>query len=136
MGFRFQPVIAPQNVTVKFVMQNPVDFGFRQDQSEIIKTGSKGQSLLEIALGEEPHVEIEHTCGGVCACSTCHVWVTDGEEYMSEATDAEGDRVDQARDVSIHSRLSCQARIMEENVTITCEIPAWNRNLIKEAPHE
>jgi hypothetical protein len=44
--------------------------------------------------------------------------------------------VDQARDVRPYSRLSCQARIMEENVTITCEVPAWNRNLVKEAPHE
>ena len=55
---------------------------------------------------------------------------------MSEATDAELDRVDQARDVRINSRLSCQARIMSENVEVTCEIPSWNRNLVKEAPHD
>jgi 2Fe-2S ferredoxin len=136
MGFRFKAVTGENNVKVKFVMQDPASFGFPEDQRELVKTGRKGQSLLEIALGEEPHVEIEHTCGGVCACSTCHVWVTGGEAHMSEATDAEGDRVDQARDVTIHSRLSCQARIESENVEITCEIPAWNRNLIKEAPHD
>jgi ferredoxin, 2Fe-2S len=134
MSFRFAPVKGEQNVTVRYVLQDPAVYGFTE--TEVVKKGIKGQSLLEIALGEEPHVEIEHTCGGVCACSTCHVWVTDGDKYMNDPTDEEMDRVDQARDVRPYSRLSCQARIMEENVTITCEVPAWNRNLVKEAPHE
>ncbi len=136
MGFRFRPVAGDDNVTVRFVMQNPEDFGFDAETRVIVKKGRKGQSLLEIALGEEPHVEIEHTCGGVCACSTCHIWLTEGEEHMNEVTDAEQDRVDQARDVRLCSRLSCQARIESENVEITCEIPSWNRNLVKEAPHD
>ena len=135
MSFRFKPVAAARNVTVKFVAQDPESVGLHE--REVTKMGAKGQSLLEIALGDpEPHVEIEHTCGGVCACSTCHVWVTEGEQHMSEATDAELDRVDQARDVRTYSRLSCQARIEAENVTIVCEVPAWNRNLVKEAPHD
>jgi 2Fe-2S ferredoxin len=117
-------------------MQDPESFGFPKDQPELVKAAIKGQSLLEVALGEEPHVEIEHTCGGVTACSTCHVWVTRGMDKMSEASDAELDRVDQARDVKITSRLSCQARILEDDADITCVIPAWNRNLVKEAPHE
>ncbi|MFN4241621.1 MAG: 2Fe-2S iron-sulfur cluster-binding protein [Tepidisphaerales bacterium] len=136
MSFRFAAVKGEPNVTVRFIMQDPEAFGFPKDQREVVKKGIKGQSLLEVALGEEPHVEIEHTCGGVCACSTCHVWVTKGGEYMSEATDAENDRIDQARDVRICSRLSCQARIQAEHVEIVCEIPAWNRNLVKEAPHD
>jgi ferredoxin, 2Fe-2S len=136
MSFRFVAVTGKRDVTVRFVMQDPESFGFPKDQRELVKTGIKGQSLLEIALGEEPHVEIEHTCGGVCACSTCHVWVTKGAEHMNESSDDEGDRVDQARDVRINSRLSCQARIETAGVEITCEIPAWNRNLVKEAPHD
>lgn len=136
MSFRFKPVQGEPNVKVTFVMQDPASLGFPEDQREIVKTGIQGQSILEIALGEEPHVEIEHTCGGVCACSTCHVWITEGEQHMSEATDAELDRVDQARDVSIHSRLSCQARIESPKVHIRVEVPAWNRNLVKEAPHD
>lgn len=136
MSFRFAPVAGKPTCKVRFVMQDPEVFGFPKDQKEIVKDAIKGQSLLEVALGEEPHVEIEHTCGGVTACSTCHVWVTKGLEHMSEASDAEGDRVDQARDVRICSRLSCQARIEKEGVEITCEIPAWNRNLVKEAPHD
>lgn len=136
MSFRFANVAGKPTCTVRFVMQDPESFGFPKDQKELVKPAIKGQSLLEVALGEEPHVEIEHTCGGVTACSTCHVWVTKGLEHMSEATDAEGDRVDQARDIRICSRLSCQARIEDDNVEIVCEIPAWNRNLIKEAPHD
>jgi 2Fe-2S ferredoxin len=136
MSFRFAAVTGPQNCKVRFVMQDPESFGFPKDQKEIVKPAVKGQSILEVALGEEPHVEIEHTCGGVTACSTCHVWVTQGGQHMSEATDAELDRVDQARDVKICSRLSCQARILSENVEVVCEIPSWNRNLVKEAPHD
>lgn len=136
MSFRFAPVKGEANCTVRFVMQDPESFGFPKDQRELVKAAIKGQSLLEVALGEEPHVEIEHTCGGVTACSTCHVWINKGMDKLSEATDAEGDRVDQARDVRITSRLSCQARIEAENVEIVCEIPAWNRNLVKEAPHD
>ncbi len=136
MGFRFANVKGPQNVTVRYIMQDPASFGFPADQTELVKMGIKGQSVLEIALGEEPHVEIEHTCGGVVGCSTCHVWITKGEKSMNEATDAELDRVEQARDIKPCSRLSCQARIEDEDVEITVEIPAWNRNLIKEAPHE
>jgi ferredoxin, 2Fe-2S len=134
MSFRFAPVKGEKNVTVRYVLQDPSLYGFTE--TEVVKKGIKGQSLLEIALGEEPHVEIEHTCGGVCACSTCHIWVTNGEQFMNDVTDEEGDRIDQARDIRPYSRLSCQARIMEENVEITCEVPAWNRNLVKEAPHE
>lgn len=136
MSFRFAAVTGEKNCKVRFVMQDPESFGFPKDQRELVKDAIKGQSLLEVALGEEPHVEIEHTCGGVTACSTCHVWVTRGLEKMSEASDAELDRVDQARDVKLTSRLSCQARIQEDHTEITCEIPAWNRNLVKEAPHD
>lgn len=136
MSFRFAVVKGQPTCKVKFVMQDPEVFGFPKDQKELVKDAIKGQSILEVALGEEPHVEIEHTCGGVTACSTCHVWITKGMDNMSEPSDAELDRVDQARDITLNSRLSCQARIETDNVEITVEIPSWNRNLVKEAPHD
>jgi 2Fe-2S ferredoxin len=50
-------------------------------------------------------------CGGVCACSTCHVYVVDGFDNTSEIEDEEFDILDKAFDVRMHSRLGCQAKI-------------------------
>ena len=53
-------------------------------------------------------------CGGVCACSTCHVYVEQGRELLSEAEEGEEDILDKAFDVRMTSRLGCQAKIQEE----------------------
>ncbi|HON64986.1 MAG TPA: 2Fe-2S iron-sulfur cluster-binding protein, partial [Phycisphaerae bacterium] len=58
-----------------------------------------------------PPPPLEHACGGVCACSTCHVHVEEGMEHLSEETDAEMDRVEEAPGLSRNSRLSCQCEI-------------------------
>lgn len=50
-------------------------------------------------------------CGGVCACSTCHVYVVKGFEQTSEIEDEEFDILDKARDVRAQSRLGCQAKV-------------------------
>jgi ferredoxin, 2Fe-2S len=60
-------------------------------------------------------------CGGVCACSTCHVYVNEGRELLSEAEEEEEDILDKAFDVRAGSRLGCQARIRGTG-TIRCEI--------------
>jgi 2Fe-2S ferredoxin len=48
-------------------------------------------------------------CGGVCSCSTCHVWVKQGFDSLSEQEDNEADILDRAFDVKPNSRLGCQA---------------------------
>lgn len=50
-------------------------------------------------------------CGGVCACSTCHVYVTEGFARTSDVEDDEFDILDKAFDVRSTSRLGCQARV-------------------------
>jgi ferredoxin len=50
-------------------------------------------------------------CGGVCACSTCHVYVTAGFDRLSEIEDEENDILDKAFDVRASSRLGCQAKV-------------------------
>ena len=50
-------------------------------------------------------------CGGVCACSTCHVYVTRGFDSLSEIEDEEFDILDKAFDVRPSSRLGCQAKV-------------------------
>jgi len=60
-------------------------------------------------------------CGGVCACSTCHVYVTVGEDLLAEAEEEEEDILDKAFDVRINSRLGCQAKVTSDG-KIECEI--------------
>ncbi len=85
-----------------------------------------GQSLLEVA--EEHDVKLGSACGGVCACSSCHVWVRKGGESLSEMEEAEEDRLDMAFDVRDESRLGCQARLDDEDVEVEIteeSIEAW-----------
>lgn len=51
-------------------------------------------------------------CGGVCACSTCHVYVVEGFDNTSEVEDEEFDILDKAFDVRLESRLGCQAKVL------------------------
>ncbi|MBS1835796.1 MAG: 2Fe-2S iron-sulfur cluster binding domain-containing protein [Acidobacteria bacterium] len=88
----------------------------------------KPESLLDIALNFD--VPLEHACGGSCACTTCHVWINEGAENMSEAEDDELDRLDMAADLSLKSRLGCQAVVLRGEVTV--ETPTWNRNYVSE----
>ena len=71
-----------------------------------------GSSLLEAAT--KGHYPEGSACGGVCACSTCHVYVTKGAELLGEQSDEEADILDKAFDVRASSRLGCQCRILGE----------------------
>lgn len=95
------------------------------------RTGLPG-SILDIALGHG--IEIEHTCGGVCACATCHSIVRQGLASCNEATDDELDQLEEAPGLTIQSRLSCQC-VPDGSMDLEVEVPAWNRNVVKEAPH-
>ena len=89
-------------------------------------------SILEIAGGHG--VEIDHACGGVCACSTCHVIVREGGESCSPATEDEEDQLDLAPGLTPQSRLACQC-VPDGTRDVVVEIPGWNRNLVKEDGH-
>ena len=56
-------------------------------------------SILDIAEGVK--AGLDHACGGVCACSTCHVVVRQGLESCNEATDAELDELDEAPEIAL-----------------------------------
>ena len=75
-----------------------------------------GTTILE--AGEKCGANIGHVCGGVCACSTCHVWVRKGLDSLSEQEDNEMDRLDQAFDVKPYSRLGCQSQVADEDVEV------------------
>ncbi len=82
-------------------------------------------SILEIA--EENDVHLNHNCGGVCACSTCHVYVLSGEDALEEISDKEEDFVDRAINPRLESRLGCQCVILEDDAVIEIEIPDQSR---------
>jgi ferredoxin, 2Fe-2S len=95
------------------------------------KIGLDG-SLLAIA--EEAGVEINHSCGGVCACSTCHVYVQKGAQSCSPASEDEEDMLDEAPALTPESRLSCQC-VPNGSADVEVVIPKWNRNQVKEGDH-
>src|SRR5882762_5165749 len=69
----------------------------------------EGTSILEAA--RKAGAPEGDRCGGVCACSTCHVYVVRGGEHTSETEDEEADILDKAFDVKLESRLGCQVKI-------------------------
>ncbi len=77
---------------------------------------ARGTTLLDAA--EAAGVELPSNCGGVCACTTCHVWVEAGLESLSEIEDREDDKLQEAAGPSAHSRLACQARVGGADVLV------------------
>ena len=73
-----------------------------------------GKSILQAATSG--HAPEGSACGGVCACSTCHVYVEEGAELLSGAGEDEEDILDKAFDVQLNSRLGCQAKIQGDGV--------------------
>ena len=71
-----------------------------------------GTSILEAA--QKLDAPEGFACGGVCACSTCHVYVLKGANLLSEMEDEENDILDKAFDVRATSRLGCQSKILRE----------------------
>jgi 2Fe-2S ferredoxin len=88
-------------------------------------------SVLDVAL--HYGIDIEHACGGVCACATCHVIIKEGLESCNEAIDAEEDQLDNAYGVRSNSRLACVC-VPSGVSDVVVEIPDWNRNLAREKP--
>jgi 2Fe-2S ferredoxin len=97
-------------------------------EGAVIENAPKGESICRVLL--DNHVEIEHACELSCACTTCHVIVRSGYNSLEEATDSEEDLLDKAWGLTPQSRLSCQARLADEDVTV--ELPKYSINHAKE----
>lgn len=85
------------------------------DKERVVEAKT-GQNLLEIA--EEHHVKMGSACGGVCACSSCHCWIREGEDSLEEATEQEEDRLDMGFDVRPYSRLGCQTKLGDADLVV------------------
>ncbi|MEY3366865.1 MAG: hypothetical protein RI973_20 [Bacteroidota bacterium] len=82
-------------------------------------------SILEVT--EEHDIHLNHNCGGVCACSTCHIYVRKGEDLLEEISDKEENFIDRAINPRLESRLACQCIILEDDAYIEVEIPDQSR---------
>ncbi|MES2882377.1 MAG: 2Fe-2S iron-sulfur cluster-binding protein [Bacteroidota bacterium] len=80
-----------------------------------------GQSLLEVCLKND--IELHHNCGGVCACSTCHLYVMSGDEHLEELSDKEEDFIDRAVNPRINSRLGCQCLLITDDGEVEVTLP-------------
>lgn len=69
------------------------------------------QSLLEVLL--DAGIELHHNCGGVCACSTCHMYISTGSAHIAELSEREEDFIDRAVNPRIESRLGCQCILVD-----------------------
>ena len=79
----------------------------------------------EVAIGstirdaaESVGAQLGSACGGVCACSSCHVYVKEGLEDLSEVELGEEDRLDSAFDVRPSSRLGCQSQVLKDRLYV------------------
>lgn len=88
-----------------------------------------GESILDAALRNG--VSIEHACEKSCACTTCHVIVREGFDSLDDASENEEDYLDKAWGLEPESRLSCQAKVADEDLVI--EIPRYTINMVSES---
>ncbi|MBK8080571.1 MAG: 2Fe-2S iron-sulfur cluster binding domain-containing protein [Saprospiraceae bacterium] len=101
--------------TVKFRFEDP-------SLSDIlVEAVDEGLSILEVT--EENDIHLNHNCGGVCACSTCHIYVQKGEDFLEEISDKEEDFIDRAINPRLESRLGCQCIILDSDAYIEVTIP-------------
>lgn len=87
-----------------------------------------GETILDVALRNG--IEIEHACEMSCACTTCHVVVREGFDSLEESDELEDDMLDKAWGLEHESRLSCQAVVQGEDLTV--EIPKYTINQVSE----
>jgi 2Fe-2S ferredoxin len=88
-----------------------------KDESEDVTFQTEeGASILETALSND--FDLEHACGGFCACTTCHIVVKTGGDSLSEMDFDEEDKLDEVEGVTLESRLGCQARVAKTDLIV------------------
>jgi 2Fe-2S ferredoxin len=100
-----------------------IQFNFEDPKipSKKVSDVKSGFSILEIT--EDHDIHLNHNCGGVCACSTCHIYVEQGDEFLEEISDKEEDFIDRAINPRLESRLGCQCIILDDEAILEVTIP-------------
>lgn len=81
-----------------------------RDGSRSQVQGIIGASLME-SLRDGGIDDIQALCGGCCSCATCHVFIRDGAERLSDMAGDECDMLDGSLFRDAVSRLSCQVPV-------------------------
>ena len=88
-----------------------------------------GETILDV--GQRFGIDLEGSCEGCMACSTCHVIV--GEDWFSKlkvASEEEDDMLDMAYDLTKTSRLGCQVVLNDGLDGIVVGLPSAHHNLM------
>jgi 2Fe-2S ferredoxin len=91
-----------------------------------------GTTILQAA--EQAGAQLGSACGGECACATCHVYVSEGLDGLSDMDECEEDNLDKAFDVRRNSRLACQARVQTDSRTVVTISSASRQTFFDEHP--
>ena len=95
-----------------------IKINFEESGKETVELAiAKGDSVLDVCL--DNGIELQHNCGGVCGCSTCHIYVNKGMEHLQEISDKEEDFIDRAVNPRINSRLGCQCKVIDGDIEVT-----------------
>ncbi|KAK3584249.1 hypothetical protein CHS0354_035330 [Potamilus streckersoni] len=123
------PVASRPKKAYKITIQNTGDV-IEVDPN--MPEGKHGLPCSILHITEEMHEDlIDHACGGVQACSTCHIYIVKGFDSCNEASDREEDYLDKARGRKLISRLACCC-VPDGSEDIVIEVPKWNVNAVKE----
>ncbi len=98
-----------------------INFEQKGVETKTIASNAVGDSLLEVLL--DNNIELHHNCGAVCACSTCHIYVNSGEDFLEELSDKEENFIDRAVNPRINSRLGCQCVLQPGSGNIEITLP-------------
>lgn len=110
-------------------MTIPIIFILR-DGTQREAFGEIGDTLLKVAHANGVD-DIEGTCSGAMACSTCHV-IVDPVWYrqISPASDDETDMLDLATGLTRTSRLACQIKLTESMKGLVVRLPHSTKSLL------
>jgi 2Fe-2S ferredoxin len=87
----------------------------------MLKNVEAGQSLLELALFN--NIPLQHDCGGICACTTCHLYIEEGMEFIDDQSRREAAFVERAHNPRPNSRLACQSLLLNGHGQISLLLP-------------
>lgn len=116
--------LCPLISAIDFKKMYTLKINFEQQglEPQTLENVPGGQSVLEVLL--DNNIELHHNCGMVSACSTCHLYVNEGEDIFPEITDREEDFIDRARNPRINSRLGCQCVLnKDESGVVSVTLP-------------
>ncbi len=98
-----------------------INFEEKGKKPVTISNVEAGDAILEVVLKND--IELHHNCGGVCACTTCHIYIIKGDEHLEELSDKEEDFIDRAANPRLNSRLGCQSLLLDGSGEVEVTIP-------------